>query len=82
MAGISFIKLRIDGMDCGACAVKIENAIKRLPGVADLNVSYSHAMLSLALDEDRTSRETVAARIRALGFTPRARGLSAHVDRG
>ena len=26
------LKLRIEGMDCAACAVKIENAMKRLPG--------------------------------------------------
>src|SRR6516225_5817218 len=26
------LKLNIEGMDCGACALKIENALKRLPG--------------------------------------------------
>ncbi|MGL1765673.1 cation transporter, partial [Vibrio parahaemolyticus] len=34
------LKLRIEGMDCGACALKIENALKRLPGVSDVNVNY------------------------------------------
>jgi Cd2+/Zn2+-exporting ATPase len=38
MASPSTLKLRIEGMDCGACAVKIENAMKRLPGVSDINV--------------------------------------------
>lgn len=70
MASASALKLRIEGMDCGACAVKIENAMQRLPGVTDINVSYSAASLSLSLDEDRTSRATVEARVRALGFTP------------
>ena len=70
MAAASPFKLKIEGMDCGACAVKIENAMQRLPGVTDINVSYSAASLSLNLDEDRTSRSTVEARIRALGFTP------------
>jgi len=64
------LRLRIEGMDCGACAVKIENAMQRLPGVSDITVSYSQASLSLTLDEDRTSRATIEAGIKALGFTP------------
>jgi len=47
------LKLRIEGMDCAACAVKIENAMKRLPGVSDINVSYGQESLSLRYDEDR-----------------------------
>ena len=63
-------KFHIEGMDCGACAVKIENAMKRLPGVDDIAVNYGQASLSLRLNEDRTSRQTVEAQIKALGFTP------------
>lgn len=70
MAAASALKLRIEGMDCGACAVKIENALRRLPGVTDVSVSHGAASLALSLDEDRTSRATVEARIRALGFAP------------
>jgi Zn2+/Cd2+-exporting ATPase len=70
MAAISPLKLRVEGMDCGACAAKIENALRRLPGVADVNVSYGQGSLSLTLDEDRTSEEAIARQIRALGFTP------------
>lgn len=69
MAATSPLRLKIEGMDCGACAVKIENAMQRLPGVTDIAVSYSAASLSLNLDEDRTSRSAIEARIKALGFT-------------
>jgi hypothetical protein len=34
------LNMRVEGMDCGACALKIENALKRLPGVSDINVNY------------------------------------------
>jgi len=64
------LKMRIEGMDCGACAVKIENALKRLPGTADIHVNYASETLSLQLDEDRTSRARLAGTIRALGYTP------------
>ncbi len=64
------LKLRVEGMDCGACALKIENGLKRLPGVNDINVNVALEMLSLALDEDRTSRKVIEERIRSLGYTP------------
>lgn len=64
------LKMRVEGMDCGACAVKIENALKRLPGVGDISVNYGAEMLTLTLDEDRTSRTAIEDNIRALGYTP------------
>ncbi len=64
------LKLRIEGMDCGACATKIENAMKRLPGVSDIDVNYSLQSLSLMVDEDRTSRHAIEAKIKALGYAP------------
>ncbi len=67
------LKFSIEGMDCAACATKIETAIRRLPGASDVAVSYGQGSLSLKLDEDRTSRQVVAARIKALGYTARDR---------
>ncbi|MCA6113017.1 heavy-metal-associated domain-containing protein [Bradyrhizobium sp. CNPSo 4026] len=32
-------------MDCAACALKIENAIQRLPGVTDIEVSFTTGTL-------------------------------------
>lgn len=70
MSAISPYKLRIEGMDCGSCALKIETAMKRLPGVTEINVSYSAGTLALQLDRDRTSPSTIESKIKALGFTP------------
>jgi len=64
------LKLRVEGMDCGACATKIETAMKRLPGVSDVDVSFNRESLSLILDEDRTSRAAIERRIEALGYRP------------
>jgi len=63
------LKMRIEGMDCGACAIKIESALKRLPGITNIQVSYATGTLSLRLDEGRTARERVEATIRGLGYT-------------
>lgn len=62
------LKFRVEGMDCAACAIKIENALKRLPGVTDINVNYGLESLSLRLDEDRTPRAAVEKKIGALGY--------------
>lgn len=70
MAAASPLRLRIEGMDCGACAVKIENAMRRLPGVAHIEASYGQGSLSLTFDEDRISRDMIEAKIKALGYTP------------
>lgn len=70
MATASSYKLRIEGMDCAACALKIENAMQRLPGVTAINVSYTAGTLALLLDEDRTSPHTIERQVKALGYTP------------
>src|SRR3546814_6942830 len=57
-------------MDCGACGLKIENGLKRLPGITDINVNVGLETLSLVLDEDRISRRAIEERIRSLGYTP------------
>lgn len=46
------------------------HAMKRLPGVSDIDVNYSLQLLSLVVDEDRTPRHAIEARIKALGYAP------------
>jgi Cd2+/Zn2+-exporting ATPase len=71
MALASRLTFRIEGMDCGSCAAKIENALHRLPGIADIRISYVGQSLALALDEVATPRARVIDEIRALGFLAR-----------
>ncbi|TYO65917.1 cadmium-translocating P-type ATPase [Bradyrhizobium hipponense] len=59
-------------MDCSACAIKVESALKRLPGVSNISMNYSTETLSVRLDENRTSQEVIENKIRALGYTPKA----------
>lgn len=70
MASSTPFKMRIEDMDCASCAIKIETAIRRLPGISDLDVNAGSGMLTLMLDEDRTSRSEIVARVRRLGYTP------------
>ena len=64
------LKMRVEGMDCSACALKIENALKRLRGVSDVSVNYGIETLTLRIDQDRISLGAVEHQIRALGYAP------------
>lgn len=72
MASPSPIRLRVEGMDCGACALKIETAVNRLPGASDVAVSYQNETLVLSLDEDLTPVTKLEDQIRSLGYVPTA----------
>ena len=60
----------VSGMDCGSCAAKIETALSRLPGVADVKVSVARERLNLSLTENKTPVEKIEDTLRKLGFTP------------
>lgn len=63
---------RVDGMDCGGCAAKVETAVGRLPGVAAATVSLATGTLKvLARPGDGPDSETLAATVTRLGFTIR-----------
>lgn len=66
----STLKMRVEGMDCSACALKIENALKRLPGVSDININYGTETLVLNHDPDWSSRQAIEDKVRDLGYTP------------
>ena len=60
----------VGGMDCGSCAAKIETALSRLPGVADVKVSVARERLNLSVAEQKTSVEKIEDTLRKLGFKP------------
>lgn len=66
------VKLHVAGMDCPSCALTIENAVNRLPGVSDVSVSYTAGTLSLQLDSDQTPAQAIEDQIKALGYSPMA----------
>ncbi|CAN1723699.1 Zinc/cadmium/lead-transporting P-type ATPase [Hyphomicrobium sp. 1Nfss2.1] len=68
---IHTLKMGVEGMDCGACALKIEYALTRLPGISDIIVNYGTETLTLSHAPDRISRQVIEDKIRSLGYTPR-----------
>ncbi len=43
-------RYRVGGMDCASCAAKIDTAVRRMPGVADVKVSVTAATMTVRHD--------------------------------
>lgn len=61
----ALLRARIAGMDCGSCALTIEDGLKQLPGARRVAVDFTTETLEL---EGEVTREQVARRLRQLGY--------------
>ena len=60
--------LRISGMDCGACAVRIMRALQGLPGLREVSVSDTAGCACLTYDEAAVDLGEIARRVQRAGF--------------
>lgn len=60
-------RFKVGGMDCAACALKIETAVMRIPGVTEATASYTAGTLRVAHGSLATG--AVERAITALGYT-------------
>lgn len=60
--------LRISGMDCGACAVRIVRALQGLPGLREVSVSDTAGCACLTYDEMAVDLGEIARRVQRAGF--------------
>jgi len=62
------IRFRVEGMDCGSCATRIEKALGRVPGVSDVKVTYTTETLTLDADPALVPSGLIEERVNELGF--------------
>ena len=60
--------LRISGMDCGACAVRIVRVLQGLPGLREVSVSDTAGCACLTYDEMAVDLGEIARRVQRAGF--------------
>ncbi|MBL8767976.1 MAG: cation-translocating P-type ATPase, partial [Planctomycetes bacterium] len=60
--------LPIEGMSCGACAVRIEKALASQAGVNSAGVNFATARATVAFDPRRTNPQRIADVVRELGY--------------
>ena len=88
--GAAALRFRVEGMDCPACAQKIETAVGRVPGVGSVAVSYAAGMLDLKAANAGAAAPEVVRRLGALGYQaaavvehePTATSAESHHDHG
>ncbi|NDW07648.1 heavy metal translocating P-type ATPase [Jiella pacifica] len=61
------MRFRVSGMDCGSCASKIDTAVRRMPGVGDVSVSYPAESLTVRHDGS-VEEDAVMRQVKQLGF--------------
>ncbi len=62
------LTLRIDGMDCADCALKLEKGLSGLPGVTECNVSFAATRMSLVYNPALLDPSQVERRVRSMGY--------------
>lgn len=61
--------LKIGGLDCPNCAAKVEQAIRKMPGIAEARLTFSTAQLQVKYDPSVTGLNKVASQVKSLGYT-------------
>lgn len=61
-------RYRVTGMDCGACAAKIDAALRRLPGVEDVSVSVAAGTMKVCHSDDQELLNSIKETIATLGY--------------
>ncbi|MGV6871536.1 heavy metal translocating P-type ATPase [Pseudochelatococcus sp. B33] len=59
------VRYRVGGMDCAACAAKVERAVARVPGVVEVDVSAVTGALTVRGGD----RDVIGRQVEALGYT-------------
>jgi P-type Cu2+ transporter len=65
------LSLQIDGMHCAACAWLLDNSLRQLDGIGDIQVNAGSARAEIRFDPTRVSLSRVLESIYALGYEPR-----------
>lgn len=60
--------LGLAGLDCPDCAMKVEKAIGRLPGVLWVSVNFASSTLGIEIETEKTSLDKVISLIKELGY--------------
>ena len=66
------VLLKIEGLTCPNCAMKLEEMEDTLQGVLSAEASYHKAQLSLVYEEDQISLEAILKEIQRLGYQVRS----------
>ena len=71
LAGERTVTLAVDKMTCAACPITVEKAMKGVPGVNRVKVSYEKKSAVVVFDDARTTVDAIAAASTNAGYPAR-----------
>ena len=71
--------IKLGGMSCAACAVRIEKAVSKLEGVSSASVNFATEQLSLEYDEGKIGLDQVKGKIEEAGYSVVEKGRDKQV---
>ena len=60
--------LKIQGMTCNHCVMRVSKALKAVPGVQDAKVDLQKAEAAVSFDESKVSTEKLSAAVVDAGY--------------
>lgn len=63
-------EIHVDGMSCSACAVHVEDAIKKVDGVQSVSVSLLTNKATVVYDENKGDRAQFCSAVQKAGYRP------------
>ncbi|VVB95233.1 putative copper-exporting P-type ATPase A [uncultured archaeon] len=68
MVELKDVELKIKGMDCPSCAMNVENAVRKLDGVAEIGVNFITRKAVIKFDSSRIKALEIIEAIEASGY--------------
>ncbi|HMB90179.1 MAG TPA: heavy metal translocating P-type ATPase [Rhodothermales bacterium] len=74
------VLLPVEGMECAACAVRIERKLTKVPGVREVNVNYATGEAAVSYDAADADVGTFVHTVEQTGYAVRTEMLRLHLD--
>ncbi|MFZ3059476.1 MAG: cation-translocating P-type ATPase [Candidatus Methanoperedens sp.] len=78
MVELKDFELKIKGMDCPSCAMNVENAVRKLNGIAEINVDFIVGKAAIKYDPSLTNTSEIRETIEKAGYTALENGKDDH----
>jgi copper chaperone len=62
------VAIEVTGMSCGHCEATVQDAVRKIEGVAKVKASAKKNLATVKFDENETSVEAIAEAINATGY--------------
>lgn len=62
--------IKVEGMSCGHCQMRVKKAVEAVEGVKSADVSLQNKEVVLEYDEGKTNLEKAKAAIKEAGYEP------------